>query len=231
MMEMYADKQARGGVLEPEGIVEIKYRKPALLATMARLDKQYGDLKKHLESAIDVPAEEKAEIKRQLEAREQELLPVYQQIAIQFADLHDRTGRMKAKGVIRKPLEWRHARKYFYWRVRRRLNEEYLIRDIKAATDDGLRREDMMKLVLTWFKADIADGDEDDEQTVAEWLDQYRDQIKQRVAQLKRNALEEKIVEFGLQDNAAVIEGFSKLLKQMAPEDRKKAAEKLSSLF
>lgn len=28
MMEMYADAEARGGVLEPEGTVEIKFRKP-----------------------------------------------------------------------------------------------------------------------------------------------------------------------------------------------------------
>ncbi|KAI9178751.1 acetyl-coenzyme-A carboxylase [Blastocladiella emersonii ATCC 22665] len=37
-MEMYADATARGGVLEPEGMVEIKYRKPQLLNTIDRLD-------------------------------------------------------------------------------------------------------------------------------------------------------------------------------------------------
>jgi len=35
---MYADPGAAGGVLEPEGIVEIKYRTPDLIATMHRLD-------------------------------------------------------------------------------------------------------------------------------------------------------------------------------------------------
>ncbi|KAI9477730.1 MAG: acetyl-CoA carboxylase [Benjaminiella poitrasii] len=230
MMEMYADKQARGGVLEPEGIVEIKYRKPQLLATMARLDQQYGDLKKRLESTTNLSAEEKAELKRQLETREQELLPVYQQVAIQFADLHDRTGRMKAKGVIRKALEWRHARTYFYWRVRRRLNEEYLIRNIKTATDGRLEREEMMQLVQEWYQADTA-GDENDEKLVSEWFDQFKEQIQIRISQLKSNALKEKIVEFGLEDNSAVIEGFSKLLLQMSPEDRKKAGDKLASLF
>ncbi|CAI2167583.1 3905_t:CDS:2 [Funneliformis geosporum] len=34
MMEMYADEKSRAGVLEPEGIVEIKFRKPQLLATI-----------------------------------------------------------------------------------------------------------------------------------------------------------------------------------------------------
>ncbi len=35
---MYADGSARGGVLEPEGIIEIKWRPKDLLKTMHRLD-------------------------------------------------------------------------------------------------------------------------------------------------------------------------------------------------
>lgn len=36
-IEMYSDPSARGGVLEPEGLVEIKYRTPELIKTMHRL--------------------------------------------------------------------------------------------------------------------------------------------------------------------------------------------------
>ena len=42
---MYADPAASGGVLEPEGIVEIKYRTPDLQATMHRLDPVLQQLK------------------------------------------------------------------------------------------------------------------------------------------------------------------------------------------
>jgi len=42
---MYADPGAAGGVLEPEGIVEIKYRSPDLIATMHRLDPRIHQLK------------------------------------------------------------------------------------------------------------------------------------------------------------------------------------------
>lgn len=45
MVEMYADPSARGGVLEPEGIVEIKFRTPDLLAAMHRLDPVLHTLK------------------------------------------------------------------------------------------------------------------------------------------------------------------------------------------
>ncbi|CAI2179898.1 16533_t:CDS:2 [Funneliformis geosporum] len=89
MMEMYADEKSRAGVLEPEGIVEIKFRKPQLLATIER---------------------------------EQALLPIYSRIAIQFAELHDTPGRMKSKETIRKSLEWKKSRRFFYWRVRKRLH-------------------------------------------------------------------------------------------------------------
>lgn len=37
-VELYADPTAAGGVLEPEGIVEIKFRRPDLIAMMHRLD-------------------------------------------------------------------------------------------------------------------------------------------------------------------------------------------------
>lgn len=169
MMEMYADVNARGGVLEPEGIVEIKYRKPQLLATMERLDSKYADLKKQLAEATE--EDKKTELKRQVEQREQELLPVFQQVAVQFADLHDRAGRMEAKGTIRKPLEWRTARQYFYFRVRRRLQEEYTIRAIKAKKD----RQELYTLFKQWFAIDHPEADwEKDDEVVSDWFESGR---------------------------------------------------------
>lgn len=44
-VEMYADGGARGGVLEAEGMVEIKFRTPDLLAAMARTDPTVRRLK------------------------------------------------------------------------------------------------------------------------------------------------------------------------------------------
>ncbi|XP_073965311.1 acetyl-CoA carboxylase-like [Choristoneura fumiferana] len=37
-MEMYADPEARGGVLEAEGIVEVKFKQRDTLKAMQRLD-------------------------------------------------------------------------------------------------------------------------------------------------------------------------------------------------
>ncbi|KAI7893247.1 acetyl-CoA carboxylase [Mucor mucedo] len=229
MMEMYADVNARGGVLEPEGIVEIKYRKPALLATMERLDPAYAALKKQLleEGKTD---EELAALKLQIEAREQELMPVYQQISIQFADLHDRTGRMKAKGVIRKPLEWSNARQYFYWRVRRRLSEEYAFRKIVSATKNVMSREEMCALVKQWFENDNEAAVYDDaDQLVAEWFEKRASVIEQRITKLKSQALQEQIVSLAADDQEAVVEGFSQLMQNLSPEARADILRKLNA--
>ena len=43
-MEMFVDPSARGGILEPAGIVEIKYRRAQILATMSRLDPEIAAL-------------------------------------------------------------------------------------------------------------------------------------------------------------------------------------------
>ena len=48
MMEMYADTKSRAGVLEPEGMVEIKFHKPQLLSTMKRLDETYRTIRQYL---------------------------------------------------------------------------------------------------------------------------------------------------------------------------------------
>ena len=114
-MEMYADVESRGGILEPAGIVEVKFRGPQQKELMHRLDPVLKEL--DAASATD-------DTKAQIKAREEKLAPLYTQIACEFADLHDRTGRMEAKGVIRKGLEWRRAREFFYWRIRHRLRQQ-----------------------------------------------------------------------------------------------------------
>src|ERR1700743_795088 len=136
-MEMYADLESRGGVLEPEGIVGIKYRKERQLETMARLDPEYGQLKQQ-SLAKNLTADQLNVIKAKMTEREQLLGPVYLQVALQFADLHDRAGRMEAKGTIRMPLVWKNARRFFYWRLRRRLSEEVLLKKLNSSLAAGV---------------------------------------------------------------------------------------------
>ena len=103
-IEMYADPTARGGVMEPEGIVSIKFRKKEISKLMERLEGK--DLSKTDPSL------------------EESLSCVYRQIAVKFADLHDSTMRMCAKEVIRRTVELSQSRTFFFNRLCRRLMED-----------------------------------------------------------------------------------------------------------
>jgi acetyl-CoA carboxylase / biotin carboxylase 1 len=87
-MEMYADVDARAGVLEPEGIVEIKMRRDKILRLMERLDKTFASLKKDSTDSRK-SADERAAATEQLALREEYLQPSYKQIALLYADLHE----------------------------------------------------------------------------------------------------------------------------------------------
>jgi len=153
-MEMYADVDSRGGILEPAGIVEVKYRAAQQIELMHRLDPELRELDESLRinESAEVAASV-ADIQAKIKAREQKLLPLYTQIACEFADLHDRTGRMQAKGVIRCALEWRRSREYFYWRVCRRLMEQDTIARIQAA-DQELPVQQAKEMLASWLEGD-----------------------------------------------------------------------------
>ena len=101
-MEMYADPEARGGILEPSGVVEIKFRAKDCLKVMHRLDPQLIELTRQLLSISESfdKQEERVALERKIKDREQLLMPMYHQTAVHFADLHDTPERMQEKGVI-----------------------------------------------------------------------------------------------------------------------------------
>lgn len=181
-MEMYADEESRGGVLEPEGIVNIKYRRDKQLDTMARLDPAYAELKRALADK-SLTAEIQSKIKEQMTERELLLLPVYNQIALQFADLHDRSGRMQAKDTIRHALQWKEARRFFYWRLRRRLNEEAIIKKLSVTSArEPVSRAICMHTLHTWTGIDKFDSDD---KAVALWYEENKKNINSKVDKLK----------------------------------------------
>lgn len=50
------------------------------------------------------------------------------QVAVEFVDLHDTPIRMKEKGVIREIIPWKDARKKLFWRLRRKILENELLK-------------------------------------------------------------------------------------------------------
>eukprot|EP00442_Polarella_glacialis_P024751 CAMPEP_0115061710 /NCGR_PEP_ID=MMETSP0227-20121206/8152_1 /TAXON_ID=89957 /ORGANISM="Polarella glacialis, Strain CCMP 1383" /LENGTH=2235 /DNA_ID=CAMNT_0002447029 /DNA_START=29 /DNA_END=6736 /DNA_ORIENTATION=+ len=164
VMEMYADVESRGGILEPAGIVEVKFRAQQRAELMHRLDAKLLALKASL-AAAGGDAAMQEELRAQIKRREEQLQPVYTQVACEFADLHDRSGRMKAVGAVRDSLEWRGSREFFYWRLRRCLAEQLLSRDLQAA-DPSLGTRDAQATVQGWLQQELGDAAADNRQVV-----------------------------------------------------------------
>eukprot|EP00747_Dinoflagellata_sp_TGD_P161535 gnl/TRDRNA2_/TRDRNA2_178099_c0_seq2.p1 gnl/TRDRNA2_/TRDRNA2_178099_c0~~gnl/TRDRNA2_/TRDRNA2_178099_c0_seq2.p1 ORF type:complete len:1133 (-),score=269.82 gnl/TRDRNA2_/TRDRNA2_178099_c0_seq2:100-3261(-) len=154
-MEMYADTEARGGILEPPGICEVKYRKPDQIATAHRLDPVLKQLDGELSTAGST--EESERIASDIAGRENVLQPVILQVAHEFADLHDRAGRMKAKDCIRDELQWKSARSYFYWRIRRRLSEDAFKDRLMTASGDSMSLQEANAKVQATLGSDLDD--------------------------------------------------------------------------
>ncbi|KAL7392461.1 hypothetical protein ABVT39_025157 [Epinephelus coioides] len=193
-MELYADRESRGGVLEAEGTVEIKFRRKDLLKVMKRLDSVYASLVEQLASP-ELSDKQCKELESKLKAREEFLAPIYHQVAVQFVDLHDTPGRMQEKGVITDILDWKNVRTFFYWRLRRLLLEQVVKYEILQANKD-LSDGHMQSMLRRWFvetegtvKAYLWDNN----QAVVEWLEKHlsnedgtRSGIRENIKYLKR---------------------------------------------
>jgi acetyl-CoA carboxylase/biotin carboxylase 1 len=227
-MEMYADEDARGGVLEPEGIVNIKFRRDKQLDTMARLDPTYASLLAQLaDKSKTLSPTEMSELKKQITEREQLLLPVYSQISLQFADLHDRAGRMKAKNVIRDSLRWCESRRFFYWRVRRRLNEEYIVKRLAAASKEQVaNKERHLQTLAVW--TGIPDFEHSDRE-VAMWYEDNRKMVHEKVEALKSDGVAFDVASL-LRNNAkGGLKGVQQVLSMLPVDEREEALRFLSS--
>ncbi len=215
MMEMYADVNSRAGVLEPEGMVGIKYRRDKLLATMERLDPKYAELKRKLNQSST--PEETADISKQLATREKSLLPIYAQISVQFADLHDRSGRMLAKGVIRKELKWAEARRFFFWRLRRRLNEDYLYKLIKEQIPTASRLEKVAR-VKSWMPT----VDYEDDRAVCTWIEENRSKLQRYIEDVRLEAMHKKMALLLREDPSNALDAVKAFMSTLSDIEKAK---------
>ena len=72
---------SRGGVLEAEGTVEIKFRQKEKVKMMARLDKTYSSILEKLHSP-DLTTQDQQKLEEQLKTREELLSPMYHQVSV-----------------------------------------------------------------------------------------------------------------------------------------------------
>lgn len=186
-MSMYADPDSRGGILEPAGIVEVKFRDQDQIKVMHRLDDQLQLLDSELEGVDGVDEDSLKAIKAQITARENDLKSVYTQVATEFADLHDKTGRMKAKGVIKQAVPWNRSREFFFYLAQRRILEDDFIKQIRKA-DPSMTNASAADVFKSMFK-----GDWDDNKAVIEFFTANSATINGKIVEVKKAHVEAKI--------------------------------------
>jgi len=184
-MSMYADPLSRGGILEPAGIIEVKFRKPDIMKVMHRTDEELRLLDSEIEACdfdADIP-----KLKEQIKAREDLLYPVYSQIATEFADAHDKTGRMKAKGVIKDAVEWSRSREFFYYTTKRRIMQDDLVKKMKAANPalDNNAALDMLK--------SLCPTDWEDNKATIEFFSSQADALAEKMTAMKKASVQSRI--------------------------------------
>ncbi|XP_046904010.1 acetyl-CoA carboxylase isoform X3 [Hypomesus transpacificus] len=237
-MELYADRESRGGVLEPEGTVEIKFRRKDLLKTMRRIDSVYGRLAEQL-GTPELSEKQRRDVEAQLRAREDFLLPIYHQVAVQFVDLHDTPGRMQEKGVITDILEWKNVRSFFYWRLRRLLLEDVVTREILQANCD-LGNGHIQSMLRRWFvetegavKAYLWDNN----QVVVEWLEKHlanedgmRSAIRENIKYLKRDYALKHIRSLVESNPEVAMDCIIHMSQSITPSQRAKVSHLLATM-
>eukprot|EP00931_Biecheleriopsis_adriatica_P068099 TRINITY_DN4212_c0_g1_i3.p1 TRINITY_DN4212_c0_g1~~TRINITY_DN4212_c0_g1_i3.p1 ORF type:complete len:2077 (+),score=502.62 TRINITY_DN4212_c0_g1_i3:244-6231(+) len=177
-IEMYADVEGRGGILEPPGAAEIVFKKDKhTVEMMHRCDEQLQQLDARLAKGESV--------QKEIQAREKLLLPVYQQVSREYCDLHDKAPRMKSLGAIKEGLQWADSRSYLHWRIRRRVQENHATQELMKAVPD-LDYKSANAKVLTWVSVT---GDRD----VAKWLEDNTAEVEKRIADEKASRTKDEI--------------------------------------
>ncbi|KAG8780270.1 acetyl-coenzyme-A carboxylase [Ceratobasidium sp. 428] len=187
-------------------------RREKLLGLMERLDDMYSQLKANSKDASKT-AEERAEASRALAARETLLMPTYKQIALLYADLHDRAGRMAAKGCA-KPAVWKDARRKFYWAVRARLARNKALADIADASPDSLPAY-RTRLLDSLIPIDV---DQTDNRKLAESLEAI--DLTATLNSVRSAEVAHKIVELAQSHRKATLEGLLRVIDTLSDEEK-----------
>jgi acetyl-CoA carboxylase / biotin carboxylase 1 len=143
-------------------------------------------------------------------------------VAVHFADLHDTPGRMKAKGVIRKQVQWQKSRTYFFWRLRRRLTEFDVARRTPSEVSPSEHRKTIMGELYKWY---IEQGGSpeayDDDRKMMLWLSEKNNEFVKFIDNKKHSSAASQI-------SKIVSESDDQSLKDLLSKMDKKDLAKLA---
>ncbi|OQU91942.1 hypothetical protein SORBI_3001G262400 [Sorghum bicolor] len=173
--------------------------------------------------------------RRSMTIRMKQLMPIYTQVATRFAELHDTSARMAAKGVIGKVVDWEESRAFFYKRLLRRVAEGALAKEVKEAASEQLSHRSALDSIKKWYL--VSKGTEggsemwNDDESFFAWKDDpknyenYLDELNaERVSNWFSHLAESS-------DVKALPNGLSLLLNKMDPLKRKQVIDGLRQLL
>jgi len=148
----------------------------------------------------------------EIHQREQELLPVYHQIALQYAEMHDTPTRMFAKGVIQAIVPWKRARAFFIQRLERRLAQDALLKRIFEA-DSEITFPQAAEILRSWCPSGFWENDVQ----MQRWMEASKDQIEQELQSLQNVAVSRQFRQLFFQSHRQ--KAFFDVLKEVMEEN------------
>ncbi|KAL2249829.1 acetyl-CoA carboxylase 1-like isoform X1 [Sesamum indicum] len=236
-VEMYAERTAKGNVLEPEGLIEIKFRTRELLECMGRLDPELINLKSKLQEASSSGTFANVEdLQTKIRAREKKLLPLYTQIATKFAELHDTSLRMAVKGVIKEVVEWPKSRSFFYRRLHRRVVEDELVKTLRDAAGHQFDYKSARDTIKNWFLNSKMGGGKEtlwmDDEAFFSWKDDSRN-YEEKLQELRIQKMLLQLSNLGnsTMDLRALPQALAAFLKKTDPSFRDQLMDELREVL
>ncbi|KAG4075355.1 hypothetical protein HA402_003146 [Bradysia odoriphaga] len=233
-MESYMDPESRGGVLEPEGTVEIKYKEKDLIKTINRLDPVIANLRQKITQTEDKKAIAELEIK--IRERTRTMSHVYHTVAVHFADLHDTPERALEKGCINEIVPWRESRSWLYWRLRRLILENQMVKEIMSA-QSNLLVEECRAMLYRWFLEEKGASEShvwwQQNKEIVDWLLKQQDTnstVRLNLNAVKKDAVISQIEEALKDCPEAALDSVIRICETLTASKRGEVVRKLSEL-
>merc|ERR1711907_929958 len=100
---------------------------------------------------------------------------------------------MKAKNVILQQINWKESRKFFYWRLRRRLTEMDLAKNVKELLPNMTAKE-ITASFKSWFISKTNDMNLfENDQKLLSWIEEHANDVQSWLASLRDSALVVKL--------------------------------------
>eukprot|EP00124_Ichthyophonus_hoferi_P000245 Ihof_evm1s9 gene=Ihof_evmTU1s9 len=129
---------------------------------------------------------------------------------------------MKAKGCISDILDWSTSRTFLYWRLRRRLLETKLVRDIMVANPKTTYKEGA-DIVRHWLMDSELDSERyNDNKAVTDWLVNHKDELQHKIDEIHRSYQLGLIVDIGKENSDISLDAIAQLVQNLNLVQREK---------